>query len=211
MKVTDTVFKLESTKGAYAYLIIDNGITLIDTGMSKQGEKILKELKENNFKNNDIKTILLTHHDVDHIGNVELISNKVKCNIYIDEHDLPYGLGKKKRPGIKRIISMIYRCKVPKNTKKLSSYPFNYIDYMHTPGHTPGHNCFVYKNVMFVGDLVKEKNDVVSLTPSIMAWNKTELIYSCITLPMDRIQWICPAHGEPFKIDLWKKFIKTLK
>lgn len=211
MKVTDNVFKLESTKGAYAYLIMDNGITLIDTGMSKQGEKMLKELKDNNFKNNDIKTILLTHHDVDHIGNVELISNKTKCNIYIDENDLPYALGEKKRNGIKRLISLIYRCKVPKTTKKLSYYQFNYIDYMHTPGHTPGHNCFIYKNVMFVGDLVGEKAGRVRLIPSFMNWNKTELLYSCITLPMDGIQWICPAHGEPFKIEQWNQFIKTLK
>ena len=211
MKITDNVFKLDSTKGAYAYIIVDNGITFIDTGMSKHGEKILKELKDNKLKYRDIRTILLTHHDVDHIGNVELMANKVKCNIYIDENDLPYAVGQKKRKGLKRLISYIYKCKVPSTTKKLSRYPFNHIDYIHTPGHTPGHNCYVYKNVMFVGDLVREKSGKVLLTPAIWAWNKNELIYSCITLPMDGIQWICPAHGEPFAIDKWNQFIRTLK
>ena len=76
MKVTDNVYALNATKGNYAYLIADKEIVLVDTGRPGQGKGILKELESLNIKPKDIKHILLTHHDVDHIGNPLCLKRK---------------------------------------------------------------------------------------------------------------------------------------
>lgn len=70
MKITDKVYALESTEGAYAYIVLGTEIVLIDTGFAWVGKKILKELKSMKIKLEDIKHIILTNHDLDHVGNV---------------------------------------------------------------------------------------------------------------------------------------------
>ncbi len=67
MKVTDEIYALDSTKGNYAYLVLGEETVLIDTGRPGQGKGILKDLESMNVKPQDIKHILLTHHDVDHV------------------------------------------------------------------------------------------------------------------------------------------------
>lgn len=41
MKITDKVYALESTEGAYAYIILGMEIVLIDTGFAWVGKKYL--------------------------------------------------------------------------------------------------------------------------------------------------------------------------
>ena len=70
MKITENVIKLNCTKGSYAYAVIgDKGVTLIDTSLPGRGNAILLELETYGINLLDIKKILLTHHDIDHIGN----------------------------------------------------------------------------------------------------------------------------------------------
>lgn len=76
MKIEENVYALESTKGSYAYLINDKEMILIDTGNPRKFKNILKEIESLNIKPKNIKHILLTHHDVDHIGNAALLQEE---------------------------------------------------------------------------------------------------------------------------------------
>ena len=57
MKVTDNVYALEATKGNYAYIIVNENVTLIDTGRPGQGKGILNELNSMNIKFQQIENI----------------------------------------------------------------------------------------------------------------------------------------------------------
>ena len=60
---------------------------------------------------------------------------------------------------IKRILNYIVKLKKPEN---INSYPedgmIGDIKVIYTPGHTVGHVCLLYKDIMFVGDLFRTKN-----------------------------------------------------
>ena len=54
---------------ANPYLIIDNdGLTLIDTGLSGSEKKILNYINGLGRSPGDLKRIVITHSDLDHIG-----------------------------------------------------------------------------------------------------------------------------------------------
>ena len=200
LKVTDNVYALDATKGNYAYVIIGKEIVLVDTGRPGQGKGILKELESMKIKPQDIKHILLTHHDVDHIGNLALLEDETGARIWASKEDIPYIRGEKNREGIKKLVSIIMRVKKPKD---ITHYPGNQkifdIEVIPTPGHTPGHVCLLYKDILFAGDLIRTSNGQIGPMRSFMNWN-TEISRDSIKKVSDlSFKWVCPAHGEPVK------------
>lgn len=202
MKVVGNVYALDSTKGNYAYLIMDKEVTLIDTGRPGQGKGILNELKSLNIKPRDIKNILITHHDVDHIGNLALMEKETDANIWASKEDIPYICGNKNRHGIKKYLSFILRAKKP---KKILSYPPDQrildIKVVPTPGHTPGHVCLLYKDILFAGDLLRSSKGQLEPMKSFMNWDTSLLQESIKKVSNLHFKWICPAHGEPIEKD----------
>ena len=85
MKIKENIYILElpninpqSNDFVYPTVIKDgNNLTLIDTGYPKQIEYIKSALEKDGLDINNIKTIILTHQDIDHIGNVKDILNLV--------------------------------------------------------------------------------------------------------------------------------------
>lgn len=197
MKITANVIKLDCTKGSHAYAIINDGITLIDSSLPGRGDAILDELKSYGYTPGDIKSILLTHHDIDHIGNVAYLMDRCKCNVYISEIDRPYALGKEKRDGIKRFLGLFMKTDFPEEVKIFDNSMINGIYIIKAVGHTRGHTCFRFKDVFFAGDLLCSKAGELALPPKIMTWDMKENIKSCKALNLDGVKWICPAHGEP--------------
>jgi len=56
----------------YTYLIINgNELALIDTGLPHFTAKILKTIRSLGFRDSNLKMILLTHSDGDHVGSAD--------------------------------------------------------------------------------------------------------------------------------------------
>jgi glyoxylase-like metal-dependent hydrolase (beta-lactamase superfamily II) len=202
LKVTENVYALESTKGNYAYLIVNERVTLIDTGRPGQGKGILNELNSMDIKPKMIENILITHHDIDHVGSLALLEKETGASILASKEDIPYICGDKSRHGIKKYFSFIMKTKKP---EKILPYPEDQligdINVILTPGHTPGHVCLLYNNVLFVGDLLRTSKGKLSPMMSFMDWN-THMSRKSIRKVIDyNFEWICPAHGEPIKRD----------
>ncbi len=210
MKVTEKVHALESTKGNYSYLVLDNEITIIDTGLPRQGKAILSELESLNIDLENIKNIMITHHDIDHIGNVALLEKATGAKVWASPEDIPFIYGEKPRPGIKRLFSMIMKAKTP---AKINPYPENGIlDNMKiipSPGHTPGHVCIFFEDVLFAGDLVRTSPEKIKPLASFMNWNDPVLRKSQEEIGKLPFKWICPAHGIPIERGkLWEEFLE---
>lgn len=214
MKIEENVYALDSTKGNYVYLILGKEITLIDTGLPKNGEAILNELKSMNIKPHDIKHILITHDDMDHVGSLALLEKASGAKTWASKEDIPHITGEINRRFIKRVLNFIVKLKKPEN---IDSYPedgmIGDIEVILTPGHTVGHVCLLYKDILFVGDLFRTQDGgKISTGPSFANWNNTILKESIAKIDKYKFKWICPAHGEPIKRDSHlKEFLKNIK
>ncbi len=213
MKINDEVYLLDSTKGNYVYLIKVEEIILIDTGLPKNGKDILNELKAMDIKPHDIKHILITHDDMDHVGSLALLEKASGAKIWASKEDIPYIMGDLDRHVIKRFLNYIIKLKKPEN---INPYPkhglIGDIKAIYTPGHTVGHTCLLYKDIMFVGDLFRTNNGEITTGPSFANWNTSVLKESIAKIDKYDFKWICPAHGEPIKRDNHlKDFIKKIK
>lgn len=211
MKIEENIYSLESTKGNYAYLVKDKGI-LIDTGVPGKGKNILKECESLNINPGDINHILLTHHDVDHVGNAALLQKETGATLWASKEDIPYILGYKRRPGVKKLVSFLMRPKKPENIKAYNDPEIDNIEVIKTPGHTPGHVSFLYKDVLFAGDLVGNSNGHLKPLPSMGTWDQNILRESINKMNTYPFKWVCPAHGEPLKVkDEWKQLLHNFK
>lgn len=207
MKITDDVYALAATRGTYAYAVLGQPTMLIDTGRPGQGKKILYELASMGVRPNDIKHILLTHYDVDHVGNAAYLQSKTGAALWASQEDIPCIMGEKPRHGHKRWISALMPAEKPQS---LQAYPVDgcmeSITVIPTPGHTPGHVSLLYRDVLFAGDLVVCFNVRIRPSPGFMNWDMDILKESIRKVAPYSFRWVCPAHGTPLERgDGWEK------
>ena len=200
MKITDRVYMLDSTEGSHAYVILGKEVVLIDTSMPGRAAKMLDELKRLSVRPEDIKHILLTHHDVDHIGNAAQLQQASGAAVWASGEDIPFIYGRKARPGIKRYLSLFWKVPLP---QAINPYPpdqqVGELQVIATPGHTPGHVCLLFQDVLFAGDLVATSNGQIKPSPAIMTWNMPMLLQSIKKVAPLSFRWVCPAHGMPLE------------
>lgn len=200
MKITENVHLLESTKRSHVYLIEGEDNMLIDTGMPGLAEQILGELQGLGAAPNTIQTILLTHHDVDHIGNAERLVKATGAALWAPREDAPYITGEINRPGVKRIIQAIIRPQKPAAPRCYSpNQRFGEVRAIHAPGHTPGHTIFAYRDALFTGDLFKIIKGRFHLMPKFMNWDQNEVKKSISLIKGLEFEWLCPSHGRPIQ------------
>jgi glyoxylase-like metal-dependent hydrolase (beta-lactamase superfamily II) len=205
LKIKENIYLLDSTKGSFAYLIAGKEPVLIDTCRPGRSDQIIKEITSLGIRTQDIAHILLTHHDIDHIGNAKALQLATQAKLWASKEDEPYIHGERKKEGIKRIVQAIIKVDSPK-------VDFNFdpgqkiaaVEVIATPGHTPGHVAFLYEGVLFVGDLVMTNRGKLKRLPSLFNWNKAQLEFSLQKIKSLDFDWICPAHGEPVRgRELW--------
>lgn len=198
MQIIDNVYLLDSSKGSYVYIIMDKEIVLVDTGLPFKRKSIIEELKSLGVELRDIKHILLTHHDIDHIGNVFSLQQLTGAKVWASKEDIPYICGKMDRHGFKKYFKYIFKIKAPKNINSyMSEQSINGIKVIPTPGHTPGHVCLLYKDLLFTGDLIENKHGKLRPYPAAWNWNQSAMQESLNKVADIPFRWLCPAHGKP--------------
>lgn len=98
MKINESIYYFENIKGANSYLFVSdqNEVSIIDTGFSGNGHKIMGQIIELGISPERIKFIILTHSDMDHIGSVLEIKKATGAKVAIHEKEVSY-LSVKKR------------------------------------------------------------------------------------------------------------------
>jgi len=198
MLITDNVYSINATRGSYVFALrLPDGVTLIDTSFPGRADRIAAELTANGL--DDVVRILVTHHDVDHVGNATKLQKRFGCNVFISATDMPYAQGATPRHGVKRLIGGLMRAG---RTTRYTALPEGEIDgvkIIPTPGHTPGHTCYLFNRVLFAGDLLNSKGGALRPSQPLMTWNKQAVDESIAALAGLEFDVVCPAHGEPVK------------
>ena len=146
----------------------DNWV-LIDTGLKWSASKI-KEMSEYLFgEESKPKAIILTHGHFDHVGSVAKLAEEWNVPVYAHPLEIPYLTGLSDYPppdatvggGLMASVAFLYpnsSINIWRNIKTLpldGSVPFiPGWNYLHTPGHAPGHISLFRKSdsVLVAGD-----------------------------------------------------------
>lgn len=186
MKIENEIYMLEilsNTNGTptaiYPTLILNNNsLILIDTGFPGLFNQICEAVEKEGLQFSKINTIIFTHQDIDHIGNVCEILKKVSGNIktfsheeekaYINGEKTPVKLAKiesnlEELADNKKIFYKMLKAGFEKNKVNIDEtlidgqeLPYcGGITVIHTPGHTPGHICLYLKHwkILIAGDI----------------------------------------------------------
>lgn len=95
MKKTQGIEILELSSGngeMYPTLIYDEyNVLLIDTGLPTQMDALTHQLKRFGFDLTQLTALLITHHDMDHMGNLLAIKTKCpKLEVFAHRLEIPY-------------------------------------------------------------------------------------------------------------------------
>lgn len=79
IKVGEKTYYIKNATNIGVYKLDSNNVCLIDTGNDKDaGKKVLKIIEENGW---NVKTIINTHSNADHIGGNKVIQDRTNCTI----------------------------------------------------------------------------------------------------------------------------------
>ena len=199
MKLNDNIYLLElesmgfSNQPIYPVVLTnENDMILVDTGYPGQIDKIKESFKDNNLDFNKLKSIILTHQDIDHVGCVmDIVKEIPNIKIYSYEVEKDYITGIKTPTKIESLEKVIDT--LPEKTKFMYNTmkrffdnnkinidktlkdkdiisEFDNVSVIYTPGHTPGHMCLYIKdiNTLIAGDcLINNNNTLSTVNPSI--------------------------------------------
>lgn len=149
----------------------DSKWILVDTGLAHSSKTILEEAIRLYGENCPPQAIILTHGHFDHVGSVIELSDHWNVPVYAHNLELPYLTGKKDYPpadptvseGLIAEMSFLFpnngidighRVHVlPDNGEVPSMQDWQWI---HTPGHTPGHISLFRKSdgILIAGDAI---------------------------------------------------------
>ena len=86
VKVGEKTYYIKNPTNIGIYKINDNEVFIIDSGNDKDaGKKILKIIEEQNW---NVKGIISTHSNADHIGGNKVIQDRTNCNIYANNIEI---------------------------------------------------------------------------------------------------------------------------
>lgn len=212
----------------------EDDVILVDAGYPNQLSQILGEMNKIGAPFNNISKIIITHHDIDHIGSLAAVKNEISSKVEVIAHqgEKPYIEGDK-RP-IKLAYLEANLDQLPEQFKgmyeTLKRGYTNYetvidkvvidkevlpycggIEIVHTPGHTLGHISVYLKEskTLIAGDLLAVENGVLMTTPKFACVDYEQNIKSLKKLNDYDIEEIICYHGGIFKGNI-KKCIEEL-
>jgi len=210
---------------ANPYLIIDpDGLTLIDTGLPGSDKKILHFITGLGRSPSDLKRIIITHSDIDHIGGLSALKKASGARIYasaIESNAISQGRASrqiKPRNFFRRLLMGIVG-------RFMKATPISVDETLHdgqvlpvlgdlrvleTPGHTPGHISLfsLSTGILFSGDsIVSREGGLVRSVPA-NTWDEAKADESARKQATLGAHIVCSGHGSVV-MDAADKFPKV--
>ena len=172
---------------ANTYVLMDaDGLTLIDMGLPRSQARILRYVASLGRSARDIKRILITHADWDHIGGLTALHRDTGARTYAGKIEAEaMALGRPSRPLKMPASASLFR----RLTRFLMQPPPFRVDELlvedqvlpvlgglrviDTPGHSPGHISFFSPSasILFCGDsMITDENGIHGSRP-IFTWD----------------------------------------
>ncbi len=166
--------------GGYVYawvLKTPHGAALIDAGADPQGKELLAELAARGVRPEQVHTILLTHGHVDHWAGAHLFPN-ARVVLGPGEGALLRGEYVQKSL-VGRMTRSMARPPLPAQLEEVKDGEALEVDgepirAIHVPGHTPGSMVYLWRDVLFIGDVLVRSNRGLDSSPFIFSESNEE-------------------------------------
>src|SRR5215212_3403463 len=192
-------------------LIVDeeNGNTLVDAGLPDQAEAIGAALGEAGIGVRDLRRIIFTHQDLDHVGSGAALVRQSGARVLAHSAEAPYIEGRlrplkptpemlEQRPHMREVLERLEPVGVDEQLENGSRLKLaGGTRVIFTPGHTPGHiSLYIERSkTLIAGDaLTAERGSLNGPNPSMTLEMRTAIqsIRSLADLEIDTI--VC-YHG----------------
>jgi glyoxylase-like metal-dependent hydrolase (beta-lactamase superfamily II) len=198
---------------ANPYLMIDSdGLTLIDAGIPGSEKKILKYIDSLGFAPADLKHILITHADYDHVGGLAALKNVCRARIYASKAEaeaIRVGRSSRQLKPEKLMLKMMYALanRYAKTTPvevdhfltggQIFDEVLGGLLVVDTPGHTPGHISFFAPNagILFAGDSMVSDDRGLYRSVIDNTWDHTQAVESVRKQVDLGASIVCTGHG----------------
>lgn len=193
----------------------EDGVTLVDTGFPGQQAALEEALATLGLRLSQIDRVILTHQDLDHIGNLPGIVQAGRATVLAHEADIPYIEGAKTpikmqgmaervpeelRERMRPILDHPPAAPVDRALQDGDVLPlYGGIEIIHTPGHTPGHICLYFPKEKFLlaGDAMRVVDGQLEGPSPQATPDMPQALASLRKLPSDLERVLC-YHGGLF-------------
>ena len=211
----------------YIYPVIlknNDALILIDTGYPMFLPLIEKAFEEKGLDIRNLRQVILTHHDHDHMGAVkDLVTKypdvKVKCST----EQIPYVLGKKKSLRLEQgekfgaddgFIQMLKSVEYLDSVIELTDNEMicDGVKVIKTSGHMPGHISIYIEPMksLISGDMLISEGGVLRIADEQFVLDKEEEIKSLKKIVNLDIEEIICFHGGVYKSNNLKKDLEKI-
>jgi glyoxylase-like metal-dependent hydrolase (beta-lactamase superfamily II) len=215
MKITENVYVVPDVV-ANPYLLSDpDGLTLIDTGVPRSEKKILAYIKGLGKSPRDLKRIILTHSDLDHVGALAALKAATGARTYaskIEAQAIAAGRASRriKMPFTWRRAAFFFlrpfiRARPVKVDEILTDGQvlpvLGGLRVVDTAGHTPGHISLYApaSGVLFCGDSIVSDADGLKVSRPALTWDSAKAAESVRTQSALKPSIVCSGHGPVVK------------
>jgi glyoxylase-like metal-dependent hydrolase (beta-lactamase superfamily II) len=206
-----------------SYLVEEGGfVTIIDAGLPGYWADLPKELAAMGRSLDDVRAVVLTHGDTDHIGFAERIHRERDVPVYVHELDAGRARGEAKKPmagwgpvkigPLARFLFYTARkggLRIQPLTEVVTFTNGATLDVpgspriVHLPGHTPGSVAIHVPAVdaVFMGDAFTTRSVLTGAEGPQPAPFTLEPVQAKASLEkLDAIEatWVLPGHGDPW-------------
>lgn len=205
-----------------SYLVEDaSGVTVIDAGLPGNYRDLWAELAAMGRSIDDVRAVILTHADTDHIGFAERLRREHGVPIRVHELDAARARGEEKSNGkagpmkVGPLLRFLWYgarhggLRIPHIEEVITFREGETLDLpgeprvVHVPGHTAGSVALHVAAVdaLFVGDAMTTRNvltGVIGPQPAPFTLEPTTALASLSRLDGVSAKWVLPGHGPPW-------------
>jgi glyoxylase-like metal-dependent hydrolase (beta-lactamase superfamily II) len=223
VQLAPSLHRLGTSSLVNSYLVEDAGqLAVVDAGLKGHWKELLRELEAMGRSPGDIRALLLTHGDVDHVGFAERLRREHGVPVYVGAADAAEARGEVKKPSTPRdpmrIGPLLGFLWYGLTHGGIGSTPIGQVvpiegastldvpgapQVIPLPGHTPGSVAYLVPAVdaIFMGDAMTTRSVVSGrVGPALGPFtvDRAQALASLAALDGRSASWVLPGHGDPW-------------